>query len=131
MNKKPMSAEMSKHLSSVEAAMGRAYEAACATAKQFNTPIVIERNGQVVHIFLNDKVEIARCDSEKVQIRSCDITYWQESNGCYRGFLSQYPQYETQGLTKDELLENLEDLLAETETGQIRTVRCLEKLEAT
>ena len=109
--------------------MARAAEAACATAKQFNTPIVTSRNGQVVHIFLNEKVEIARCDSQKVQIRACDISYWQESDGRYIGFLNEHLECEKQGLTKDELLENLEDLLAETEAGQVRTIRRVEKLE--
>lgn len=128
MNKKPMSDAMKKHLSDVEAAMGRAYEAACATARQFNTPIATQRNGQVVRVFLNEKVETGKLIAEKVQIRVSEISYWQDHDGYFIGFLNDYPEHETQGLTKEELLANLEDLMIEIEAGQVRYVRCVEAL---
>jgi hypothetical protein len=128
MNKKPMSDEMRQHLNGVEAALGRAYEAACATARHFNTPIVTQRNGQIVSIFLNEKVEIGKLSAGKIQIRASDISYWQDRDGHFIGFLNDFPENETQGLTKEELLANLEDLMTEIAAGQVRYMRCVEEL---
>ncbi len=35
------------------------------------------------------------------------------------GFLNDYPDYETQGYSKEELLENLKSLLADIESKEI------------
>ncbi len=37
------------------------------------------------------------------------ITYWQDGN-FWIGFINDYPEYVTQGLTLDELIENLKDI---------------------
>jgi len=38
-----------------------------------------------------------------------DFTYW-KNDGFFIGFLNDYPDYETQGETLEELKENLKDL---------------------
>lgn len=44
------------------------------------------------------------------------------------GYLNEYPEYETQGLTKDELIENLKDLLVDIETGEVPFIKKVEEL---
>ncbi len=46
----------------------------------------------------------------------------------YIGFLNDYPDYETQGLTKEELVENLRSLLHDIRSDQIPFVRKVEEL---
>ena len=46
------------------------------------------------------------------------ITYWQDGE-FFIGFLNDYPDYQTQGLTKEELVANLKDLLKDLESGEI------------
>ena len=45
------------------------------------------------------------------------------------GHLNEYPDYETQGYSKDELVENLKDLLVDLESEEIPFVRKVEELE--
>ncbi len=51
-------------------------------------------------------------------MRSIKFTYWLDG-ALYIGFLNEYPDYQTQGESKDELTENLRDLLLDLESGQI------------
>ncbi|OGU15911.1 MAG: hypothetical protein A2X61_01465 [Ignavibacteria bacterium GWB2_35_12] len=37
------------------------------------------------------------------------ITYWQDGD-FWLGYINDYPEYVTQGLTLDELIENLKDI---------------------
>jgi pyrimidine deaminase RibD-like protein len=53
MNTKPISQAKTADLRGMEAALVRASEAARATAKQFNIPIVVEKNGQIVKLAVN------------------------------------------------------------------------------
>jgi thiamine pyrophosphate-dependent acetolactate synthase large subunit-like protein len=53
MNTKPISQARTADLRGMEAALARASEAARATAKQFNIPIVVEQNGQLVKLAAN------------------------------------------------------------------------------
>jgi hypothetical protein len=46
------------------------------------------------------------------------FTYWQDGE-FFIGFLNDYPDYQTQGLTKEELVANLKDLLKDLESGEI------------
>ncbi len=55
------------------------------------------------------------------------FTYWQDG-GYYLGFLNDYPDYQTQGLSKQELVENLKSLLADLESGEIPYIRKVEDL---
>ena len=45
------------------------------------------------------------------------------------GHLNEYPDHETQGYSKDELVENLKDLLVDLESEEIPFVRKVEELE--
>jgi hypothetical protein len=42
------------------------------------------------------------------------------------GFLNDYADYQTQGMSKEELVNNLRDLLANFESGQVPYVRKVE-----
>jgi predicted RNase H-like HicB family nuclease len=37
------------------------------------------------------------------------VTYWQDGN-YWLGFINDYPEYVTQGLSLEELIENLKDI---------------------
>ena len=50
------------------------------------------------------------------------FTYWQDGE-YFIGFLNDYPDYETQGMSKEELIENLKDLLRDIESGEIPYIR--------
>lgn len=60
-------------------------------------------------------------------MRAIKFTSWQD-NDFFIGFLNDYPDYVTQGITKEELTENLKDLLADLESGEIPYVRKVEEL---
>lgn len=60
-------------------------------------------------------------------MRTLEYTYWQDGE-FFRGHLNEYPDYETQAYSKDELVENLKDLLADLESGTVPYVRHVEEL---
>lgn len=60
-------------------------------------------------------------------MRTLEYTYWQDGE-FFLGHLNQYPDYETQAYSKDELVENLKDLLADLESGTVPYVRHVEEL---
>ena len=60
-------------------------------------------------------------------MRSIRITQWQDGD-FFIGYLNDYPDYETQGTTKAELLENLKDLLADIESNSVPYIRHTEEL---
>lgn len=60
-------------------------------------------------------------------MRTLEYTYWQDGD-FFIGHLNDYPDYETQGYSKDELVENLKDLLGDFETNQVPFVRKVEEL---
>lgn len=55
------------------------------------------------------------------------FTYWQDGD-YYLGFLNDYPDYQTQGLSKEELVRNLKSLLVDLESGEVPYVRKVEEL---
>lgn len=55
------------------------------------------------------------------------FTYWQDGD-YYLGFLNDYPDYQTQGKSKEELVGNLKDLLVDLESGEVPYVRKVEEL---
>jgi len=59
-------------------------------------------------------------------MRALKFTYWKEED-FYIGFLNEYPDYQTQGATKEELIENLKDLLADCEAGQVHYLHKVEE----
>ncbi|MGA3326239.1 MAG: type II toxin-antitoxin system HicB family antitoxin [Terriglobia bacterium] len=60
-------------------------------------------------------------------MKTLKFTYWQDGD-YYLGFLNDYPDYETQGKSKKELVSNLKDLLADLESGEVPYVRKVEDL---
>jgi len=60
-------------------------------------------------------------------MKTTKFTYWQDGD-YYLGFINDYPDYVTQGLSKEELVKNLRDMLADLQSGQIPYVRKVEEL---
>lgn len=60
-------------------------------------------------------------------MRTLEYTYWQDGE-FFIGHLNEYPDYETQGYSKEELIENLKDLLIDLESAEVPFVRKVEEL---
>ena len=60
-------------------------------------------------------------------MKTTKFTYWQEGD-YWLGFLNDYPDYQTQGMSKEELVKNLRDLLVDLESGEIPYIRKVEEL---
>lgn len=60
-------------------------------------------------------------------MRKLKFTFWRDGDFLI-GFLNDYPDYQTQGYTKDELLENLQSLLSDIESEEIPYIRKVEEL---
>ena len=61
------------------------------------------------------------------EMRTLEFTYWQDGE-FYLGHLNDYPDYQTQGYSKEELIDNLKDLLVDLESGQVPYIRKVEEL---
>ncbi|NWG32074.1 MAG: type II toxin-antitoxin system HicB family antitoxin [Rhodocyclaceae bacterium] len=61
-------------------------------------------------------------------MRTLKFTYWQDGD-FFIGYLNEYPDYQTQGSSKAELIENLKDLLVDLESGQVPFVHKVEELQ--
>lgn len=57
-----------------------------------------------------------------------EYVYWQDEN-MWVGYLSEFPNYMTQGDSLDELKENLKDIYWELSSGNIPCVRRVDELE--
>ena len=55
-------------------------------------------------------------------------TYWKDEE-MWLGYLSEFPDYMTQGESLDELKENLKDIYHELSSGNIPCVRRVDELE--
>ncbi len=60
-------------------------------------------------------------------MRTTKFTYWQDGD-FFLGFLNDYPDYQTQGMSKEELVANLRSLLVDLESGEVPYVRKVEEL---
>jgi hypothetical protein len=60
-------------------------------------------------------------------MRTVKFTSWQDGE-FFIGFLNEYPDYQTQEKYKEELAENLKDLLNDLESGHVPYIRKVEKL---
>ena len=60
-------------------------------------------------------------------MRSVKYIFWQDRE-FFLGYLNEYPDYCTQGYSKDELLENLKDLLIDLESGEVPCIRKVEEM---
>jgi predicted RNase H-like HicB family nuclease len=54
--------------------------------------------------------------------------YW-EDEGLYIGYLEEFPDYMTQGVSLEELAENLRDIFGDLTSGQIPAVRRVAELK--
>ena len=61
-------------------------------------------------------------------MRKIKFTSWQD-DGFFIGFLNDYPDYQTQGMSKEELIENLKDLLMDLQSDQVPYIRKVEELQ--
>jgi predicted RNase H-like HicB family nuclease len=57
------------------------------------------------------------------------ITYWQEKDGMFLGYLNDYPDHWTQGESLDDLREHLRDLHRMFSAENIPGIRQQEELE--
>ena len=60
-------------------------------------------------------------------MRTLKFTSWQDGD-FFIGFLNDYPDYLTQGLSREELAESLRSLLVDIESNQIPYIRKVEEL---
>lgn len=60
-------------------------------------------------------------------MKKISFTYWRDGK-FYLGFLNQYPDYQTQAKTKNELTENLKDLLKDIESREVPFIRRVEEM---
>lgn len=63
-------------------------------------------------------------------MKTLKFTFWKDDN-YYLGFLNDYPDYQTQGMSKEELVSNLKGLLADIESGEVPYIRKVEELVVT
>jgi predicted RNase H-like HicB family nuclease len=59
-------------------------------------------------------------------MRTLKYTFWQDGE-FFLGYLNDYPDYQTQAYSKDELVDNLKDILRDLESGEIPSVRKVEE----
>jgi predicted RNase H-like HicB family nuclease len=60
-------------------------------------------------------------------MRTLKYTFWQDEE-FFLGYLNDYPDYVTQGYSKDELLEHLKDPLKDLESGEVPYIRNVEEM---
>jgi len=60
-------------------------------------------------------------------MKTLKFTYWKDGD-YHLGFLNDYPDYQTQGMSKEELIRNLKDLLVDIESGEVPYIRKVEEL---
>ena len=60
-------------------------------------------------------------------MKTLKFTYWKDGD-YFLGFLNDYPDYQTQAMSKQELLSNLKDLLTDLESGEVPYIRKVEEL---
>lgn len=60
-------------------------------------------------------------------MRTLKMTYWKDDQ-VYVGNRNDFPDYRTQGASKEELIDNLKDLLEGIESGEVPYIRKIEEL---
>jgi hypothetical protein len=61
-------------------------------------------------------------------MNSIRYVYWQDGE-MWLGYLEEYPDYQTQGESSEELQENLRDIYAEISSGTIPNVKHVGELQ--
>lgn len=60
-------------------------------------------------------------------MRTLEYTFWQDGD-FFIGHLNDFPDYETQAYSKDELIDNLKDLLIDLESKEVPFIKRVEEL---
>ncbi len=60
-------------------------------------------------------------------MKTVQYTFWQDDE-FFLGYLNEFPDYETQGFSKEELLENLRDLFVDIKSGEIPYIKKVEEM---
>jgi hypothetical protein len=60
-------------------------------------------------------------------MRTLEYTFWRDGE-FFLGYLNKYPDYQTQAYSKDELVENLKDLLVDLESEEVPFIKQVEEL---
>jgi predicted RNase H-like HicB family nuclease len=60
-------------------------------------------------------------------MKTVQYTFWQDGD-FFLGYLNDYPDYHTQGYSKEELLENLKDLLKDIQSDEIPFIKKVEEM---
>jgi len=60
-------------------------------------------------------------------MKTLKFTYWKDGK-YFLGFLNDYPDYETQAKSKQELVRSLKDMLVDLESGEVPYIRKVEEL---
>jgi len=60
-------------------------------------------------------------------MRTLKYTFWQDGE-FFLGYINDYPDYQTQAYSKDELVGNLKDLLTDIESGEVPFIRKVEEM---
>jgi len=60
-------------------------------------------------------------------MQTLKFTFWKDED-YFIGFLNDYPDYMTQGFTKEELIENLRELLRDINSNEIPYIRRVEEM---
>ena len=63
-----------------------------------------------------------RANQADAAVQTTRVVYWQE-DGCWLGYLEDFPDYWTQGDTPENLQEHLRDLHADLTSGELPGVR--------
>jgi hypothetical protein len=62
-----------------------------------------------------------------LSMQTLKFTFWKDED-YFIGFLNDYPDYMTQGVTKEELIENLRELLRDINSNEIPYIRRVEEM---
>ena len=60
-------------------------------------------------------------------MRNVKYTFWRDGE-FFLGYLNEYPDYWSQAYSKEELMDNLRDLLVDLESGEVPFVRKVEEM---
>jgi len=75
-----------------------------------------------------EKVEYRTFIEYSKYMNSIRYVYWQDDD-MWLGYLEEYPDYQTQGETFEELQENLKDIHADITSGAIPNVKHVGELQ--
>ena len=64
----------------------------------------------------------AQTDCYSSDMNTLKYTFWEE-DGVWLGYLEEFPDYMTQGMTREELEENLRDIYRDLTSGAIPAPR--------